>query len=216
MKNACMIAAIAGFGASIASAQHVEGMITADNHYAIFAVGPESLQYVGGNEIGAGGAPGTYNWSIGESWAFETRGTFYIAAWSDDAVAQGVLADFTFGDSPLFSGDARWEVFTTNENRGDGDPHPTIAEMMNWMGIADSNEFWQAPFVGNANGDQPWGTIAGIDNEARWMWASAGEDPDPLHGGSGLGELLVFRITPAPGALAAFGMAGLAGLRRRR
>lgn len=216
MKNGTWMAAVVGL-ASAANADTVLGTITADNHYAIYGVGQQGLFYVGGNEIDAGGAPGLYNWSEAENWAFETQSVFYIAAWSDDSVAQGLLADFSIANEGLLSGDPRWEVFGTDINRGDGDAHPFAWEIASFVDFADANALWESPYVGNANGDDPWGTIAGISNDARWMWRDTAGDVDPLHGGSGLGEMLIFRIAvPAPATAGMIGLAGLGTLRRRR
>ena len=215
-KTFGFIATMFAAGAA-AHATPVSATVTADNHYAIFTVNQSGLSYVGGNETGAAGSPGTYNWSMAESWAFDTTGLVYIAAWSDDSVAQGVLGQFTANGDDFSSGDARWEVYATGVNRGDGDPHPSVLEMFGHIGDADTGNLWEAPHIGGGNGISPWSTIAGISGEARWMWKNVDGDSDPLQGGSGAGEMLIFRIAvPAPGAMAIFSAGGLVLLRRRR
>jgi hypothetical protein len=212
-----IVASVGGMGA-VANAEQVNVTITTDNHYALFSSSGSTFSYHGGNETGAGGAPGLYNWSEAESYAFESGNVLYIAAWSDDSVAQGVLAEF-HSDSmgELLSGDPRWEVYGTGINRGDGDAHPDALEVGGHVLFADTNGLWETPFVGDANGVAPWGTIAGITGDARWMWRNAPGDADPLHGGSGEGEMLIFRTpVPAPGAAAVVGLASLGMLRRRR
>ncbi len=222
--NAALAAAVtAAVGtAGAAHAEAVNVTITADNHYALFSRDNNVFSYHGGNELGAGGNPGTYNWSVAESYALNVSGTLYIAAWSDDSVAQGVLAQFT-SDSlgSLLSGDSRWEVYATNVNRGDNDPHPTINEIAGYVAVADTLNLWEDTFVGGANGVEPWGTIAGISGDARWMWKNIPGDPDPTQGGSGAGEMLIFRTVmppsvPAPASAALLGLGGLAAARRRR
>ncbi len=65
------------------------------------------------------------------------------------------------------------------------------------------------------NGDSPWGTIAGIDQNANWIWGSA------LEPGSGYGEYQIFRTQvtavpePATLLLLGSGLLGLAVLRKR-
>lgn len=195
-----------------------QATITADNHYALFVGTPDAVTLVGHNELGAGGNPGTYNWSIAEQFTFSTDGLIYIAAWSDDSVAQGVLAQITRGDETYHSGDARWEVYAAGLNRNDNSPVPTTGEMVSLIGLATSTNAWQSTFVGGANGTAPWGTIAGIGQAPRWMWANVAGVADPTQGGRDAGELLIFRMNtvPTPGAAALFGLGSLAIARRQR
>lgn len=210
-------AAVCGLSAA-AHAEPINGVVTADNHYALYTSSGNIFSYHGGNELGSGGAPGAYNWSVAEPYTFEAGDFLYIAAWSDDSVAQGVLAEFNLSTrDSIMSGDSRWVVYGTNINRGDGDPHPDANEIAGHVNYADANSLWETPFTGDANGVQPWGTIAGISDSARWMWKDVIGDSDPLHGGSGAGEMLIFRtVVPAPGSAALLGLAGLLVKRRRR
>jgi hypothetical protein len=211
------MAAMAGLSAS-ANAEQVTGTITADNHYALFSSLGGVFTAHGGNEIGPGGTPGTYNWSEAESYSFDAGNVLYIAAWSDDSVAQGVLSEF-HSDSlgTILSGDSRWQVYATDINRGDGDPHPGVAEIAAHVFNADTNGLWETPFVGDSNGVAPWGTIAGITQDAKWMWRNTPGDADPLHGGSGEGEMLIFRtLVPTPGIATLLSLGSFGMLRRRR
>jgi uncharacterized protein (TIGR03382 family) len=209
--------ALAVFAGS-ASADLVTGTITADNHYALYSSLGAAFSYHGGNELGAGGSPGQYNWSEAETYAFNGGDFIYIAAWSDDAVAQGVLGQFqSSGLGTILSGDSRWQVYATNINLGDGDPHPTASAIAGHVGFADTNALWESTYAGGANGVAPWSTIAGISPNARWMWKNVPGDPDPLEGGSGAAEMLIFRtVVPSPGTLALAALGGAALLRRRR
>ncbi|MCG3122207.1 MAG: hypothetical protein GIKADHBN_00588 [Phycisphaerales bacterium] len=203
--------------AAAASAATVNAVVTADNHYALYSSTGSTFFYHGGNELGAGGSPGTYNWSQAESYTFNAGDYLYIAAWSDDSVAQGVLANIWVDGNPLHSGDPAWQVYASGLVRGDGDPHPDASEVGGHVATATTNNLWEAPHVGGANGLSPWGTIAGINGDARWMWYATPGDDDPLQGGSGAGELLIFRTeVPAPGAAALAGLGGLLIGRRRR
>ena len=221
MKNSIRMIIAAGIVAACgtaANADFVTGTVTADNHYAMYSSTGNVFSYHGGNELGAGGSTGGYNWSYAESYSFEAGDYIYIAAWSDDAVAQGVLAEIsTTSLGTILSGDPRWQVYATGLNRGDGDAHPLAADVAGYVGFADANTLWQNPFVGGNNGVSPWSTIAGISTDAQWMWHGSEEDADPLNGGSGAGEMLIFRTAvPAPGALAVMGLGGLLAARRRR
>ncbi len=214
---AVLTASAAALHAGLASAAIVDATVTADNHYALYATGPGGISYVGGNEIGAGGSHGGYNWSHAETWSFNTGPTFYIAAWSDNSVAQGVLAQIVVnGTSPLHSGNAAWQVYETGVDAGDGTPHPGAAWISEHVSTADAEGLWEAPFVGGANGINPWRTIAGITSEARWTWWNNPAKANPLNGGTGAGELLIFRVTvPTPGTMATAAL-GLAMMSRRR
>jgi len=220
VASTLVAASMAGFSQA-ANAELLTGTITADNHYALYSSTGNVFSYHGGNELGPEGNPGTYNWSQAESYSFNVGDVLYIAAWSDDAVAQGVLGQFhsdTLGT--ILSGDARWEVFGTNVNRGDGDPHPGALEIAGYVNYADTNALWEAPFVGGDNGVTPWGNIAGISEKARWMWMNYPGDPDPLNGGSAGAEMLIYRtVIPTPGSAVLVGLAGVGGMigyRRRR
>ncbi len=217
--NKCVIAstiALAAGLASISSAAVVEATITADNHYALYSSTGATFSYHGGNELGSGGNPGTYNWSLPETYSFEAGDFVYIAAWSDDSVAQGVLANMTAGSLNLDSGSPAWQVTAVNVNMGDGSPHPDASDIAARVAFADANNLWETPFVGGANGVSPWGTVPGIDGNARWMWR-ANDGMDTTQGGANYGEFLIFRTTvPAPGSLALAGLGGLLMARRRR
>ncbi|HLO40052.1 MAG TPA: hypothetical protein VK176_03450 [Phycisphaerales bacterium] len=217
-KNRVLVAALVMGGfVGAAHAASVSAVITADNHYSLYSSAGETFSYHGGNEIGSGGSPGTYNWSEAESYTFNAGDFVYIAAWSDDAVAQGVLANMWVDGNPLHSGNPAWEVYRTDVNRGDGDAHPDASEIGMHVATATSNELWETPYVGGANGISPWGLIAGIDGEAKWMWYATPGDDNPLDGGSGAGEMLIFRTAvPAPGAAALASIGGLLLARRRR
>lgn len=219
MKMPTLVTLIAaGSFSCAAQAELIDGTITADNHYALYSSIGSTFSYHGGNELGAGGAPGTYNWSEAESYSFLGGEFLYIVAWSDDSVAQGVLAEFQSASlGTILSGDPRWEVYATNVNMGDGSPHPTALDIGGHVMFADLNALWETPHVGGTNGIAPWAAIAGIDSSAAWMWKSVIGDDDPLQGGSGAGEMLIFRTeVPGPASLALLAVGGLAGRRRRR
>ncbi|MBY0308033.1 MAG: hypothetical protein K2Q09_04750 [Phycisphaerales bacterium] len=218
MKNALTVSALVLIAAS-AQADVISGLVTADNHYALYAGDGTTAALIGRNEMGAGGAPGTYNWSRPESWAFNAQAFLYIVAWSDDSVAQGVLAQLTNIDTgdTYNSGDPRWQVYATFTQRGDGSAEPSVGELMSYVLTADAGDLWQTPVTGGLNGVNPWGTVPGIGGDVRWMWVANPGQSNALIGGSGYGETLVFRMAvPAPGAAAALGLGGLAALRRPR
>lgn len=200
-----------------AYADVINATITADNHYALYTGNDSAMTFIGRNELGAGGAPGSYNWSNPETWSFTSGAFIYIAAWSDDSIAQGLLAQITGGSDTYNSGDARWQVYPTFANQGDGATALTPAQMVANVATANSGNLWQTPYVGGQNGISPWGTVNGISSSIRWMWVNNPNQSNPLQGGSGYGETLIFRMAvPAPGAAAVMGLGGVAALRRKR
>lgn len=210
------LVAAAGFAAT-ASADTVNAVVTADNHYSLYTRTGNVVSLIGGNELGPSGAPGTYNWSQPETYSFAAGDKIYIAAWSDGNVAQGVLAQIAIGSDSYDSGNAAWQVFDTGIDRNDGDPWPSSAQIDALTTLADTNNLWETPFVGGNNGIAPWGGISGITPTAKWMWCDVIGDADPLQGGANTGEYLIFSIpVPAPGAAAVAGLGGFVALRRRR
>ncbi|MBL8744889.1 MAG: hypothetical protein JNK58_00880 [Phycisphaerae bacterium] len=209
-----------GIAAGAAEASYM-ATITADNHYALYVDGPGGVSMVGGNELGAGGSPGTYNWSMAESYTFDTTGYIYIAVWSDDAVAQGLLADVRDSDGLLLhTGVAPWQVMVTGVTKGDGSSRPDASEIAMYSLQADTNSEWMTPYVGpkNLSSTAPWGKIGGIDEEARWTWGNPYNVSDPLIGGSNHVEYQIFRLAvPGPSGvgLAAAGLLTVMGRRRR-
>lgn len=215
-------AAVAGSACGVAWADVVHATVTADNHYALYTSFGAEFGYLGGNETGPGGTVGAYNWSAAEDYAVEAGEYLYIAAWSDDRVAQGVLGSFyTDALGAFHSGDSRWRVYATNINRGNGDPHPLASEIRDHAAYADGNALWETVVTGGRNGVAPWRTIAGVDSQAEWMWRGGDGSGDPLRSDAGAGEMLLFRmqvgeIVPTPGSVAVLGVAGLTMMRRRR
>jgi len=195
---------------------------TADNHYGLYADYGGSIQFVGGNEAGAAGAPGTYNWSQAESFNFTTPDTVYIAAWSDDRVAQGLIGQFDFDGRQVLTGDEGWEVFATGISLDDGAAAPDATLIATQIALADVTDAWELPFVGpnNLSSTAPWGKIDGIVEDANWTWRDSGRgDGNPLIGDHDHDEFLIFRMraeVPAPGAVSVLALSGIAAARRRR
>ncbi len=212
------VAATTALLAAAAGAHAAWGTLTADNHYSFYTGSPDGVSMIGHNELGTAGAPGTYNWSSAETWEFEAGDWLYVAAWSDDAVAQGFLGHFDIDDQRILTGDAVWEVFATGIDLDDGDAAPTSTLIQQQVTLADASDLWDAPMVYEANGGGPWSHVSEVDDDARWMWATP-PDPDTntLIGGADWDEFLIFRTrVPSPGVFSIAATALLFTTRRRR
>ena len=202
--------------------------VTCDNVYAIYYGSPTTANTAVGYDN---------DWPTTESYSFNLPASdyIYVAAWTDDAVAQGFLAQFNNLDdnTKFYSSDSQWQVTATGLNKGTSDPQPTLAELTTQIGLANgglnSSGGWVATTAGGANGVAPWGTRPGIDAAARWTWYNSGQDPSPNAPFNGFNhdEYLIFRIAvnakptdvPEPGAaalLVGITTVSAAVLRRRR
>ena len=224
MRALCAALALAGPLAAQAIPYALTTTLTADNHYALY-FGDGSGRNIrtatmGGaharNEMGPQGAPGTFNWSMAETWTLDyLRGDYlYVVTWSDDRVAQGWIGQFQSTTESFLTGlDQGWEYVLGNRNLNDYDPAPTAADLAalvepaSWSGVTNFRD----------HGVSPWGGIAGVSGNADWIWGT----PAMNEYGTGVGEYQVFRrrlaTVPEPGTLllAATAIGGLAFARRR-
>ncbi|MBN2130591.1 MAG: hypothetical protein JW741_13905 [Sedimentisphaerales bacterium] len=198
--------------ATAEAAIQVQATLTADNHYGLYW-GPEGgpLTFVGRNEFGYYGSPGTYNWSMPETYPpFNKPPVIYVVAWDDD-LNQGLLGQFVFTDTvthastTVVTNQTDWQQYTsetlvyTPDIHGltelpatnIGDPLGSYTTSIQAeIQLANSTSSWAAPGVSAPNGVAPWGTVAGLEG-ANWIWSDT-FDPDS---GSD-GHFVIFRAPP--------------------
>jgi hypothetical protein len=220
MKNKLIVLVMFVLMSAQVHATSINATITADNHYALYHGNSDGsvLTYEGRNEVGAAGVPfdpvtNLYNWSQAENFSFEVKlGEYlYIAAWSDDSFAQGLLGQF---NNVLTN--TSWEYWKADSNLNDPDVAPTNAELATQIVLANAAGWTQVTDYLD-HGSYPWKDIAGISKDADWIWGGS------LLPGENHMEYQIFRkVAPVPepgtmfllGSLAT-GLFGFAGLRRR-
>lgn len=207
--------------------------ITVDNQYDIYFGSATAT------DLHAGG---DNDWTSVETWNASNRPAtdyVYVAAASDQYVAQGFIGSFTnlTTGRMLNTGDEGWEVFPAGEflsqiNAGWPNPwpaslQPTQAQVDAAIAFAETNDLWIAPsYVSgwtNASHPGPWQhNIAGIPGDATWIWhdgpnACQAGYPAP-YGGCNESEFLIFRVpgvAPEPSSLALLAVAAAGVIRRR-
>lgn len=147
----------------------------------------------------------------------------YLVAWSDDAVSQGIIAEFSHtGGNTLYTG-AGWEVFATGIDYDPScipnPPAPTMAQVNAQIALANSvpggpaattSRHWvntsggvNGPGFGvlavgepnTAGGTFP--AMACMNPAATWMWYTTDPTyttiPNPFSGAGNMREYLIFR-----------------------
>lgn len=211
---------------SPAVADPIKVTITVDNSYAIYHGTPTQASAFVGTDP---------NWPNPETYDFDlpTGSFIYVVTQSDLSTAQGFLAQFTntATNYKFYSNDSQWQVTATGRygfapySGSAVDLLELSTEVQKANAGLNPSAGWVAPTPGDFNGASPWGTQAGIDAAARWVWYDKKQDgSNPTIGSYNHDEYLIFRISvdaapvvpePSTWALLAMGMAGIAFARRR-
>jgi hypothetical protein len=213
-------AALLGLGAAAAGAQTINATITADNAYRFAygdAAGVTSFfanveSHLAGDIFSCGAGPEIY-----PNIPYVPNGYLYIVAYSDNAVTQGVLAQFVSGAMASYSGSTAWQVYATGMDFNPGSGGPSVAAINDQIAIANaggggpgSSRGWVGPNGGpvgagyegtlaigedngSAAGDFPQVCPTAIGPAAKWMWYRPSGVADPFKGNVA-GEYLIFRL----------------------
>lgn len=218
------LAALSAAASTAAQAANGTATITADNHYQFYTGNANGavLNFIGRNETGPGGSPGTYNWSLPETWSITVgAGDYlYLVSWDDERTVEGWLGEFTLPGGTLLSNTTDWE-YVAGSTADPGSGSIANAQIASDIATAAWLPLTAADDAG-ANGVAPWGVIPGISTSAHWL----------DNGGPGVNNDVyrIFRTpalragdpNPVPeagtvvGGLALTSLAGVAGWRRFR
>ena len=187
--------------ASVARAYTVTGAITCDNETLMFTSDREEagmqLHFTGVHACW----PGAQVVNVSSTDRF-----LYLACWSDDIAAQGLLHDFTisspFGQLQAFSGNPLWKVAPADANIT-GCSSPSEDMIAGGMAIRIPYAVFVDVAVGCANPPPGqdcygrWGPVAAISGSARWMWFDSHLQTSPnapFEPGFNHREFLIFRL----------------------
>jgi len=201
LKNLLPAVMLGSAGIAHASPVNVDVQVTADNAYAIYSGNDTTIYDFHGtaeNQLaGDIATPETYNFSINDG------DIIYIAAWSDDATAQGLLAEFNIDGTILTTSNSQWEVMATGIDLDLGSPAPTMAELTDQVILANAGSVpsggWVNATLGGLN-DSVWGTpgsvyVPAMASTLQWAWYhKPGVIWDTFSDGYNHDEYLVFRL----------------------
>jgi hypothetical protein len=214
LASSAVVAGMILGSAQEAMAATINATLTADNFYGLFYGNEDGslLNFVGRNEVGSTGDPGTFNWSEAETWNFVVGSSdyLYVVTWDDGRVAESWLGEFEIDGSTVLTGADDWEYIVGGDNPYQQDSVTNqMPENPELEGFIKDAEWLDTISIGD-NGRTPWGTIDGIKGEADWLQTASHEE----------GKYTIFRTmvpaedlpTSVPEPFSVLGLLALAGV----
>jgi hypothetical protein len=190
---AILLAVAASFVGRV-EAYTITGDLNCDNQVMVFTAATEGVgmvvNYAGVSKCFSA-TPAVVSFSTTDRY-------LYLACWSDDGIAQGLLHDLAVDAVPVYSGDPQWTVAPTDSNVS-----PCISNSPQIGATLASRiptSLFVAPAVGCANTGTcygVWGQMATIATTSRWTWYNSGGQSGPnapFQPGFNHRELLIFRL----------------------
>jgi len=203
------VLAMASAVCSTAFAAGGSANVTADNHYQIYVSKNDDSalgDFIGQSDkwglVGTDTCPGC-DWQTPENWNlpdFEIGNTYYIhiIAVSDPSTKSGLLGDFSLNNANFFF---------------DNGTQSLLTNATDWKVFTDAFGGTQAVNTDiGTNGVAPWGNIAGVNSNAKWIWDNNGNTLDTTRYFSARINSVV---TPEPVSSALFLLGGSALAARR-
>jgi PEP-CTERM motif len=211
------------FGTPSAIAATVTATLTADNKYALFygQADGSGLTFVGRNEIGSGGNPGLYDWSLPETFSFDVNpgDRLYVAAWDGCAglhCVESFIGQFQLPNGVyLLSNTVGWEYSLINGVMPDSGIFLSPTELITSIKSAT----WTTPNVVGFNGTLPWDKIPGISPFAQFLDWTPGSNTAIFRTKVAVVPKIEPEPVPEPASvlgLLAFGAFGAVSLRKRK
>jgi hypothetical protein len=181
----------------------ISGSVACDNFHSVYTANCEGPS-MSVTQQGTGCL-----WSTPTVYDFTTCDRYlYIAAWSDDNNAQGLLHDLVLtsnGTETIYSDNPAWRVYPVGSDLDLCGQAPTPAQIATAVQTACSTNGWRTVTVGPRNAlgaggvggasGYPWSPVA-VNAQARWTWfnSTGGALPVPFTPGADHGEFLLFRL----------------------
>ncbi len=205
MKKIAFAALIAAFFATAASATVLTGKLNVDNSFAAYYTTNNAIQ----GTLIASGNDWTHTYLLSQALTTGTTGYLHIKAVNSGGPG-GFLGAFTLSDAGFKFANNTQTLLTGDSALG-----------YNTTGWSNA---WSTPVIEGVNGVGPWGTMAAYgSSNPDWVWKSqtiGRDDFSTVYFSAKLIStgIVVDNNLPEPGSLAliGLGLAGLAGLRKRR